>query len=276
MIEDIYVEDFTGANDSLKIQSAIDFASNNKGKTVVLGNKNYLITAPIVIRQGIKLLFNYGSQFIVNGNFRVLEVQNNGSLEGAYIAIDDPAFASEVIYLNGKYKYYNVWNRTQIRNINIVHWHSSHKGTGLSLFSGGPGHEISFVDFENIKIAGLKTGLKLVANHPSTGFAWINANRFLNLSLDDCIEMIMMTSSSTIPNEISGNQFQNLQIQPTSITTKILKVSGQFNYIHGMAWDVPSTPVIELTANSMDTTLYIPSVSGNQIIDNGQRNRVNL
>ncbi len=280
MNEDIYVENFSGANDSLKIQTAIDYARNNNGKTVKLGNKNYLITAPIVIKQGVKLLFDYGTKFIVEGNFRVLEIQQNASLEGAYIAINDPAFNSEVIFLNGKYKYYNTWHRTQIKDINIVNWHSSHKGIGLSLFSGGAGHEISFVHFENIKIAGMKIGLKLVANRPSTGFAWINANRFLSLSLDDCIEMITMTSSSTIPYEISGNHFKNLQIQPTSITTKIMKVTGQFNYFDGMIWDVSSIPhngpVIELTADSMDTTLNTPSVPDNRIIDNGQRNKVNL
>jgi hypothetical protein len=280
MNEDIYVENFSGANDSLKIQAAIDYARNNKGKNVKLGNRDYLITAPIVIKQGVKLLFDYGTQFIVEGNFRVLEMQKNSSLEGAYIAINDPAFDSEVIYLNGKYKYYNTWHRTQIRDINIVNWHSSHKGIGLSLFSGGAGHEISFVHFENIKIAGLKIGMKLVANRPSSGLAWINANRFLSVSLDDCIEMITMTSSSTIPYEISGNQFKDLQIQPTSITTKILKVTGQFNYFDGMVWDVSSIPhngpVIELTANSMDTTLNIPSVPNNRILDNGHRNKVNL
>jgi hypothetical protein len=280
MKEDIYVEDFSGANDSLKIQAAIDYARNNREKTVMLGNRNYLITAPIVIKEGVKLLFNYGSQFIVEGDFRVLEVQKNASLEGAYIAINDPVFDSEVIYLNGKYKYYNTWNRTQIRDINIVNWHSSHKGIGLSLYSGGAEHEISFVHFENIKIAGMKIGLKLVANRPSTKFAWINANRFISLSLDDCIEMITMASSSTIPHEVSGNQFKNLQIQPTAVTTRIIKVSGQFNYFDGMVWDVSSIPhndpVIELTAGSMDTTLHIPSVSDNRIIDNGQRNKVNL
>jgi hypothetical protein len=280
MNEDIYVENFSGANDSLKIQAAIDYARNNRGKNVKLGNRDYLITAPLIIKQGIKLLFDYGTQFIVEGNFRVLEMQKNASLEGVYIAINDPAFDSEVIYLNGKYKYYNTWHRTQIRNINIVNWHSSHKGIGLSLFSGGAGHEISFVHFENIKIAGMKIGMKLVANRPPSGLAWINANRFLSVSLDDCIEMVSMSSSSTIPYEISGNQFKDLQIQPTSITTKILKVSGQFNYFNGMIWDVSSIPhngpVIELTANSMDTTLNIPSVPNNRIIDNGQRNKVNL
>jgi hypothetical protein len=280
MNEDIYVENFSGGNDSLKIQAAINYARNNAGKNVKLGNRDYVITAPIIIKQGVKLLFDYGTKFVVEGNFRVVEIQQNASLEGAYIAINDPAFDSEVIYLDGKYKYYNTWNRTHIRDINIVNWHSSHKGIGLSLFSGGAGHEISFVHFENIKIAGLKTGMKLVAKRPASGMSWINANRFLNLSLDDCIEMITMTSSSTIPYEISGNRFRDLQIQPTSITTKILRVCGQFNYFDGMVWDISSiphnNPVIDLTSYSMDTTLDIPSVPDGRIIDNGHRNKVNL
>ncbi len=280
MNEDIYVENFSGGNDSLKIQAAINYARNHAGKNVKLGNRDYVITAPIIIKQGVKLLFDYGTKFVVEGNFRVVEIQQNASLEGAYIAINDPAFDSEVIYLDGKYKYYNTWNRTHIRDINIVNWHSSHKGIGLSLFSGGAGHEISYVQFENIKIAGLKIGMKLVAKRPSSGMSWINANRFLSLSLDDCIEMISMTSSSTIPYEISGNRFRDLQIQPTSITTKILRVSGQFNYFDGMVWDISSiphnNPVIDLTTNSMDTTLNIPSVPDGRISDNGYRNKVNL
>lgn len=278
--EDIYVEEFSGSNDSMKIQAAIDYARSNKRKNVKLGNKDYVITSPIIIKQGVKLLFDYGTRFIIYGNFRVLEIQTNASLVGAYIAIDDPAFDSDVIYLNGKYKYYNTWNRTQIRDINIVNWQNSHKGIGLSLVSGGAGHEISFVNFENIKIAGLKIGMKLVATRPPSGFAWINANRFLSVSLDDCIEMITLSSSSTIPFEISGNQFKDLQIQPTSITSKILKVSGQFNYFDGMVWDVSSiphnNPLIELTANSMDTTINIPSVPNTRIVNKGQRNKINL
>ena len=83
----------------------------------------------------MKLLFGYGSQFVVEGNFRVLELENNASIEGAYIAIDDPKFSSEVIYLDGKNKYYNTWNKTQIKDINIINWTETNKGTGISLYS---------------------------------------------------------------------------------------------------------------------------------------------
>ncbi|MGX2960668.1 hypothetical protein JNUCC23_15545 [Peribacillus sp. JNUCC 23] len=277
--EKIYVEDFKGANDSIKIQAAIDKAKDKKIKTVMLDDKQYKITSPIIVREGVKLLFGYGTQFIVVGNFRVLELEKNASIEGAYIAINDADFNSEVIYLDGKYKYYNTWYRTQVKDVNIVNWSESNQGTGVFLYAGGKEHEISFVNFENMKISGMETGVKFIAEKPASGYAWINANRFMNVSLEDCVNMIYMDSHSTIPNETSGNQFTNLQIQPSSKTKSILKVSGEYNEFDGMSWDLDQithqNAVIELTEQSKDTTIDIPSLPMNRISDSGQANKVN-
>ncbi|MGE7848007.1 hypothetical protein [Bacillus cereus] len=274
----LYVENFKGENDSIKIQSAINKAESSKIKTVLLDDKKYKITSPIIVKKGVKLLFGYGSQFVVEGNFRVLELENNASIEGAYIAIDDPKFSSEVIYLNGKNKYYNTWNKTQIKDINIINWTETNKGTGISLYSAGKENEISFVNFENIKIVGMETGLKLVAKKPSTGQAWINANRFMNFSLEDCVNMIYMDSQVTTPNEISGNQFTNLQIQPSNKTKSIIKVSGQYNEFHGMVWDLNKikheNELIELTDKSMNTVIEMSSVPANRVLDSGKSNIV--
>ncbi|TFZ11213.1 hypothetical protein C6Y54_20860 [Bacillus cereus] len=274
----LYVENFKGENDSIKIQSAINKAESSKIKTVLLDDKKYKITSPIIVKKGVKLLFGYGSQFVVEGNFRVLELENNASIEGAYIAIDDPKFNSEVIYLDGKNKYYNTWNKTQIKDINIINWTETNKGTGISLYSAGKENEISFVNFENIKIVGMETGLKLVAKKTSTGQAWINANRFMNFSLEDCVNMIYMDSQVTTPNEISGNQFTNLQIQPSNKTKSIIKVSGQYNEFHGMVWDLNKikheNELIELTDKSMNTVIEMFSVPANRILDSGKSNIV--
>ncbi|MDA2383454.1 hypothetical protein PDN41_17050 [Bacillus cereus] len=274
----LYVENFKGENDSIKIQSAINKAESSKIKTVLLDDKKYKITSPIIVKKGVKLLFGYGSQFVVEGNFRVLELEKNASIEGAYIAIDDPKFNSEVIYLDGKNKYYNTWNKTQIKDINIINWTETNKGTGISLYSAGKENEISFVNFENIKIVGMENGLKLVAKKPSTGQAWINANRFMNFSLEDCVNMIYMDSQVTTPNEISGNQFTNLQIQPSNKTKSIVKVSGQHNEFHGMVWDLNKikheNELIELTDKSMNTVVEMSSVPANRVLDTGKSNIV--
>ncbi|HDR7914518.1 TPA: hypothetical protein QCY05_003701 [Bacillus wiedmannii] len=274
----VYVEDFKGKNDSNKIQSAINKAESSTIKTVLLEDKKYKITSPIVVKKGVKLLFGYGTQFVVEGNFRVLELEKNASIEGAYIAIDDPTFNSEVIYLDGKNKYYNTWHKTQIKDINIINWTETNKGTGISLYSGGKENEISFISFENIKIVGMDTGLKLVAKKPQSGYAWINANRFINFSLEDCVNMIYMDSNVTTPNEISGNQFTNLQIQPSSKTKNILRVSGQHNEFNGMVWDLQKinheNELIELTDKSMNTVINITSVQTNRVLDSGKANIV--
>ncbi|PFE97810.1 hypothetical protein CN325_12080 [Bacillus thuringiensis] len=274
----VYVEDFKGKNDSNKIQSAINKAESSKIKTVLLDDKKYKITSPIVVKQGVKLLFGYGTQFVVEGNFRVLELEKNASIEGAYIAIDDPKFNSEVIYLDGKNKYYNTWHKTQIKDINIINWTETNKGTGISLYSGGKENEISFINFENIKVVGMETGVKLVAKKPQSGHAWINANRFMNFYLEDCVNMIFMDSNVTTPNEISGNLFTNLQIQPTNKTKSIVKVSGQHNEFHGMVWDLQKinqeNELIELTDKSMNTVIEMSSVPANRILDSGKSNIV--
>ncbi|MED3282180.1 hypothetical protein P4368_33040, partial [Bacillus thuringiensis] len=260
------------------IQSAINKAESSKIKTVLLDDKKYKITSPIVVKQGVKLLFGYGTQFVVEGNFRVLELEKNASIEGAYIAIDDPKFNSEVIYLDGKNKYYNTWHKTQIKDINIINWTETNKGTGISLYSGGKENEISFINFENIKVVGMETGVKLVAKKPQSGHAWINANRFMNFSLEDCVNMIFMDSNVTTPNEISGNLFTNLQIQPTNKTKSIVKVSGQHNEFHGMVWDLQKinheNELIELTDKSMNTVIEMSSVPANRILDSGKSNIV--
>ncbi|AJH71939.1 hypothetical protein DJ86_2234 [Bacillus cereus ATCC 4342] len=274
----VYVEDFKGKNDSNKIQSAINKAESSKIKTVLLDDKKYKITSPIVVKQGVKLLFGYGTQFVVEGNFRVLELEKNASIEGAYIAIDDPTFNSEVIYLDGKNKYYNTWHKTKIKDINIINWTETNKGTGISLYSGGKENEISFINFENIKVVGMETGVKLVAKKPQSGHAWINANRFMNFSLEDCVYMIYMDSNVTTPNEISGNLFTNLQIQPTNKTKSIVKVSGQHNEFNGMVWDLQKinheNELVELTDKSMNTVIEMSSVPANRILDSGKSNIV--
>ncbi|EEL05921.1 hypothetical protein bcere0014_24320 [Bacillus cereus BDRD-ST196] len=274
----LFVEDFKGKNDSNKIQAAINKAESSKIKTVLLDDKKYKITSPIIVKQGVKLLFGYGTQFVVEGNFRVLELEKNASIEGAYIAIDDPKFNSEVIYLDGKNKYYNTWNKTQVKDINIINWTETNKGTGISLYSGGKENEISFVNFENIKVAGMETGLKLVAKKPKAGHSWINANRFMNFSLEDCVNMIYMDSNLTTPNEISGNQFTNLQIQPSSKTKNILRVSGQHNEFNAMVWDLNKinheNELIELTDKSMNTVIDITSVPTSRVLDSGKANIV--
>jgi hypothetical protein len=273
----IYVDDFSGNSDSEKIQKAIDFAAvKGNPKTVILSDRDYVTTKSIIIKKGVNLKGAYGSRLVIYGNFRVLELQQNASINDLYIAIDDAAFNSDVIYLNGKYKYYNSWNRSEINNINIVNW-ASVKGNGISMYSNGPGHEISFLKVSNVKIANMGSAINLTAVKPSSGFSYINANSFDNVVIDACTNGIILKSGNTIPNEVSGNTFTNLQIQLASYTKLVFNVTGQYNVFEGMIWDTQvlstTTPIINLLAASSNSKLDLGgNLNSNHISDKGKDN----
>ncbi|TKD70805.1 hypothetical protein [Pseudalkalibacillus hwajinpoensis] len=273
----VRADNFSAVNDTAMIQAAIDYAADNNVKTVELIDRDYSITSPIVIKEGVLLKFSYGSRFIVSGNFRVLELQRNSSLIGAYIAIDDRAFNSPVIYLDGKYKYYNSWFKTQVKDVTIVNWSGSHKGTGIHLYANGPGHEISFVPFENVKLVGLNIGVFLQAVQTQGGYSYVNANTFNDIVIDDCVKCISLVSGETIPNECSGNTFSNLQIQLSSATTNILLSNGQYNVFGGMSWDLSNVShnrsLVQFTSTSSYNVFAIRNVPLSRITDNGRNNK---
>lgn len=273
----VYVDNYTGS-DADKIQKAIDYASE-KGhpKTVLLADRDYSLTKGIVIKKNVKLQGAYGSQLVVEGNFRVIELQKNASLSNAYIAIDTSAFNSDVIYLDGSQKFYNSWNRTKVEDINIVNWSGTNKGTGISMFADGKGDEISFVTFNNIKIADMGYAIKLTSQKPSSGYAYINANNFNNIVIDNVQYGVYLNSAETVPNEASGNIFTNIQMQLSSNTKEAFHITGQFNHIDGMVWDTQTlsttAPIVKfMTTSSYNEVLVRGNLKPSLYSDLGSKN----
>ena len=270
----VYVEDFTGNTPQAKIQAAIDFAFQNARKTVIASDKDYYITGPVIIKQGVKLQGSYGTRFVIGANVRGFELQKDASLWNVSIFVDYKGYSKEVIYLDGKYKYYNTWNNSSLKNLVLVNWTGSVSGTGIQLYSGGTGHEISYVNFTDIKIVSFEKGIYLKAVKPASGLAYVNANRFDKVSLDDCIENIVLEGSETIPNECSGNSFTNLQIQPSNNTIHIMTIQGQYNKIDGICWDLHliqhSDSVFIFKPESNYNELAMRSIPANRILNSGK------
>lgn len=275
----VSVKDFTGGSDTANIQSAIDYAFSNNKKTVLLeDDEDYVIGSTITVKSGIELKFGYNTRFLIYGDFNVLELEKEASLTDPYIAIDDATFDSAVVYLDGKHKYYNSWFKTKVKNLNVINWSGSNKGIGIYCYSGDTEHEISFVDFENPKLVGLDTGIKLEAVLPPSGNAWVNANRFHNAVIEDCVTMIDLIGDTTVPNETSGNIFDNLQIQLSTATQRALRISGQYNVFTGMVWDdwTVSSGVKLFEFNSTSDKNDISGllmVQKDRLLDNGTNNR---
>ncbi|MEO2073949.1 MAG: hypothetical protein ABGX20_00820 [Bacillus sp. (in: firmicutes)] len=280
--EYVNVDEF-GANgtddkdDSEYIQEAINYGHNSKiGKVKLLGNKNYTLKRGLVLKEGVELEFGQNTRIKVEGNFRVFEVKKNASVTNGIIEIVDARYDSDVFYLDGDQKFWS-WDRTQISNVTIINTSGSHKGTGIHLYAGGPEHFISFVDFSGIRIAGFYTGVKLEAERTedSNKYSFVNGNRFINFTLDDCVTCIDIDSSVTVPNESTGNDFSGLQIQLTKHTKSAITISGSDNKFEGVIWDVhllkKNKPIIVFSKESARNTVF-SNITSNFIRDNGENN----
>jgi hypothetical protein len=276
----VYVGDFTGNDNEIKIQAAIDFAHSNNIKTVLLEDVTYIISGMIDVKDDVKLLGGYGTSFTVYGsNYNVLNINKNASAENITVRIDDSNFIGNVIYLEGSNKYYNSWNRLAMRDITIVDWNDFRKCKGIKLFADNDGDEISFLEFDSIKLVNLDVGIDIEVLDPGAGgTAYVNANMFNNVTIEGCNEMINIESGITVPNEFSGNLFTNLQIQPSYATQKLITVNGGYNRFSGMIWDLHLIPhsndVIFLTSNSEHTTFDIQNMPVGRTSDLGSANNL--
>ncbi|KZE64049.1 hypothetical protein AWM68_13155 [Fictibacillus phosphorivorans] len=226
-------------DDAKVIQRAINQSYKNKGGLVKLtGNKRYVIRSGLIIREGVTLELGQNTKILIDGDFRAIQLEKNASIINGILEVVDPSFNSEVIHLDGKHQFWS-WERTTVHNVSIINSSGSHKGTAISLYAKGKENFISFVNFTDNKAAGFYTGIKVKVDHDEKkeGQSWINGNRFVNMTMDDCVNFIDIDSSVSIPNESSGNQFIGLQIQLSKLSKTIMKVSGSYNTFQGMVWD---------------------------------------
>ncbi|MDM5340407.1 hypothetical protein QUF84_24740 [Fictibacillus enclensis] len=263
-------------DDTKAIQQAINESYSSKiGKVRLTGNKQYVLTSGLNVKRGIELELDQNTKILVNGNFRAFSLHKNASITNGIVEVTDKHFHSEVIYLDGKEQFWSD-TRTQVHNLTIINSSGSHGGTGIKLFAGGVDHYISFVNFQDLSIAGFQKGLEISVQKPKKKAAWINGNRFINFTFDDCIKCIVIHSSRTVPNESSGNQFLGLQIQVSKQTEQILSVSGTHNTFDGMIWDTQllsnASEPVDLTANSIKTRVNF-NINGKFVKDRGVDNK---
>jgi hypothetical protein len=264
-------------DDAEVIQQAIDESYRNKEGLVLLpSNKHYVIRSGLVIKEGVTLQLGQNTKILIDGDFKAIELEKNASIENGILEVVNPQFKSEVIYLDGKQKLWS-WERTSVHNVSIINSSGSHRGTAISLQAKGKNNFISFVNFTDNKIAGFETGIRMVVNRngKKEGESWINGNRFINMTLDDCVNYILIDSSVSIPNESSGNQFTGLQIQLSKVSRTVMKVSGSYNWFQGMIWDqhflAEGNQVVHFTQES-STNKFEMNIDEYFILDEGNEN----
>lgn len=258
------------------INELIQNAITNKTYKVELENKDYLISSTVIVKQGVELIFQRKTRFLVYGNFNVIELERDAMVINPNIYIDSTDFNSAAIYVDGKHKFINSWFRAGVVNPIINNWSGSYKGIGIHCYANGENHEVSFVNFENAQILGMETAIKLEALKPTRGVSYVNANRFTNLTIDDCVNFIQLSSGLTVPNECSGNQFTNMQLQPSSKTKMLFNITGMNNQFSGMVWDLAkittSNTIVFLSTTSSKNIFTMRNFPTSKVTDNGVGN----
>ncbi|WP_246364138.1 glycoside hydrolase family 55 protein [Halobacillus locisalis] len=245
------VEDFgavgnDGKDDSEAIQRAIDASAEQKrGPVVMTTHQKYTIQKGIVLKEGVEIQFGHQSEWLIEGDFRVLKVEKNARIEGGLLMVQTDGFSSEVIYLDGEEQFWT-WDQTGIEDVKVINTSGSNQGTGVLFHADQSDEFISFVDVEGVTVTGFHTGLKLQADPPEgEEYNFVNGNRFVNLTLEDCVRCINLQSGVSVPNEVSGNQFINIQIQLTDDIESAITITGSDNQIEAMVWDYESFPSSE-------------------------------
>ncbi|MYL49270.1 hypothetical protein GLV98_07225 [Halobacillus litoralis] len=278
--EGVNIEDFGAKgnddqDDSTAIQEAIEYGvKHGVGKVKLTGNQRFILHKGIVLKQGIELELGKNTTIEVQGDFKVFEIMKNASITNGIIEVSDQTFSSEVLYFDGGQKFWS-WETSRIEGLNIINTSEENTGTAIALVADQSNEFISFVDFLSLKIVGFQTGVFMKAEIPNEKYNFVNGNRFINLTLDDCVQCIVIESSKSIPNEVSGNQFTDFQIQLSDATEEVLRVSGSDNRFQGMIWDVESyateSKIVNFSAQSMRNSL-ISNVNEANIVDQGDNN----
>ncbi|MEC3883975.1 hypothetical protein VKA52_09600 [Halobacillus sp. HZG1] len=277
---EVDIEDFGAVgnddkDDSSAIQEAIEYGvKHGLGKVKVTGNQRFILRKGIILQQGMEMELGRNTTIEVQGDFRVFEIMKNASITNGIIEVSDQNFSSEVLYFDGGQKFWS-WETSRIEGVNIINTSGENLGIALALVADNSNEFISFINFSSLNIVGFHTGVFIKADIPVEKHNFVNGNRFINLTLDDCVKCIVIESSKSIPNEVSGNQFTDFQVQLSDATKEVLSISGADNRFQGMIWDVEShaleTKIVKFSNQSMRNSV-ITNVDETYMIDQGDAN----
>ncbi|WP_181351277.1 glycosyl hydrolase family 28-related protein [Thalassobacillus sp. CUG 92003] len=261
-------------DDSSAIQAAINSSYESEKLPVQLLGKTYILKQGLRLKEGVALEMGMGTKLLVEGDFNVLELERKTSISNGTIEITTPQFQGVVLHVSGKER---IWTteRIHIENVTLYNSSGTNRGKGISFTAGTSGEFISFVNVSGVNVSGFNTALHLQTAPPQKEeeHNFVNGNRFVNMTLDDCVVCIHLDSEVTIPNEVSGNMFDNLQIQLTERTDKAVILSGTNNTIEGMIWDasIIEGPLIVVNEQSYGNFIRVNLPKG-RLIDKGQGN----
>jgi hypothetical protein len=252
-------------------------SSTAEGNTLKPGLNNIYLHDKINLNTGLKrgvtIDFEGANIYLENDNAGFIIGQTHSGLKNATIHTTNnySGTATKVIHYP-----VIVSGPKTLQNINYL----GGLGKGVAIeFSASQSKEfISFVNILNITIKRFEYGIKMVADS-LVGGAFINGNNFSNIIfLGQTNHGIYLDANNNESNEVSGNNFSNIQIQYSNETINHLFVGDQSSYnsfTNFMTWDGAGSNKLLIDVRGQNNTLIgTAPTSGNTAQYSNTTNRL--
>lgn len=233
------------ANDDITaINEALDVADKSLlQKKVIISDGIYTISNTIVIPRGVHLILSRNAIIKPLGDFNIFQLKPECALEGGIIDLKEAEFTKACIYANAE-DIFQLYEQTHIvSNMNIkgkpgnANW----KGTAILLEANTLNAYIDNLKFNDITITNIGKGIHLRVdpsitdkNQPS----WVNANYFHQITMQNFEYGIYLEGHNTIPRDVGGNMFYQIQMQAEAGTKRMIYCEGAYNRFDIFAWDL--------------------------------------
>ncbi|PFL01157.1 hypothetical protein COJ01_11895 [Priestia megaterium] len=248
------------ADDSIGIKAAFAMAATLRRKRVIIPSGLYYLKSTLVIPRGFQVEMQKDTYLIPTENINVIQLKPEAFLQGGvidtrrYEGRSYTDFTKACIYLDGNdtFSLYNELHRIQdIMLLGEDHYYTDQQwtGTGIHFFSGkgtdGVAKFISFVQANNIGIFNFNRGIYFEVDESIkdlSEWAWVTGCTFDTVAMMNCTRSIELEGEGSVPRDVGGNQFKNLQIQIEPNSDFAIYCEGSYNTFEGLFWDLHKNP----------------------------------
>ncbi|MBR8645063.1 hypothetical protein KEH51_14700 [[Brevibacterium] frigoritolerans] len=232
------------------------------------------LVKPFKVKPNVTLNLSKGATLLATRNTNVVQLRLNASIKGGKInTYYAEKFDSSVIYLDGK-DHFSIKNHSSaITDIQIIR---KHDGDGIAVEFNSENDEdsISWVSASNLNISGFEKGIYLKTTQVSESeLAWVNGNTFDQVHISDCEYGIYLDGHTSIPYEVAGNSFTNVQIQISERTLFGIFVKGNRNYFQVTLWDNKNKEAVKFDIDSYRNKLE-SNIKPDGLINLGKENSI--
>jgi hypothetical protein len=234
-----------GGDDSASFLAAIDKVTNTRIKTLYVPDGDYNVSQRIVVPRGVILDFAPNAIVRPLANEHIFQMKPEAEVKGVTIDLREAKvdFDKACFYFDATDMFQFYEESHTLKNINIKgkRMTSGWKGTGILMEATKPDTYINNVHCNNITMTNIGKGIRLrVApsivdkEKPS----WVNANHFHQVTIMNFEYALMLEGLSSIPRDVGGNIFSQLQLQAEAGSKRMIYCEGAYNRFSGFFWDL--------------------------------------